>query len=122
MAGCKASWFAFRVCNNHHRITIVGQSQVWKILSNCFADFMKNCFDFVSLPTALFFARWPSSSFEFSSTPTFIERGYLTWCTFSISIIIHCNIVVFISILVSPCEVFSRQNLQLVHADVHKGV
>ena len=56
MAGCKASWFVFRMCNHHHRITytIVSQSQVWKILGNCFANFMTNCFNFLAVCLCLY--------------------------------------------------------------------
>ena len=78
------------MCNHHHRITytIVGWSQVWKILGNCFANFMTNCFDFLSVCLLLYSSLdGLLSSFKFSdhsSTLTFIEHGYLKRRAFSI--------------------------------------
>ena len=111
----------FHVCNRHHRITytITGQSQVLVTVSQI-SWLLASIF--IILSTALFFARWPLS-FEFSDMLTFIKCGYLTQCAIQyLHHYMNCDIVVFISILVLACEVFFRQNLQLVHTDVHEGV
>ena len=81
----------------------------WKSLGDRFANFMIKFFNVYFL--LLFFARWPSSSFEFSdhsSTSTFIKHSYLTWCAFSISTIVQCDIIVFISIIVLACTFLDR--------------